>query len=69
MLIERVPDDGATVRIFNPWAYRGRGTIGRAVEFMFHASRLDYRMHNKLLVVDNAIALVGGRTWTPCHAG
>jgi phosphatidylserine/phosphatidylglycerophosphate/cardiolipin synthase-like enzyme len=23
--------------------------------------RLDYRMHNKLLVVDNALALVGGR--------
>jgi len=28
---------------------------------MFNASRLDYRMHNKLLVVDNAIALIGGR--------
>ncbi len=32
-----------------------------SVEFAFNASRLDYRMHNKLMVVDNAIALVGGR--------
>ena len=31
------------------------------MEFMLNASRLDYRMHNKLLVVDNAIALIGGR--------
>ena len=33
----------------------------RDLEFLFNASRLDYRMHNKLLVVDNAVALIGGR--------
>ena len=49
------------IRIFNPFAYRGHSMLGRAVEFMFNASRLDYRMHNKLLVVDNAVALIGGR--------
>jgi putative cardiolipin synthase len=49
------------VRVFNPFAYRGHGTMRRALEFMLHASRLDYRMHNKLMVVDNAAALVGGR--------
>lgn len=49
------------VRIFNPFAYRGHAEFLRAVEFMFNASRLDYRMHNKLLVVDNAVALIGGR--------
>lgn len=49
------------VRIFNPFAYRGHSRLRRGLEFMFHASRLDYRMHNKLLVVDNAVALVGGR--------
>jgi putative cardiolipin synthase len=49
------------VRIFNPFAYRGHSTSRRALEFMFNARRLDYRMHNKLLVVDNALALVGGR--------
>jgi putative cardiolipin synthase len=49
------------VRIFNPFAYRGHNSMRRTLEFLFHASRLDYRMHNKLLVVDNAVALVGGR--------
>jgi len=49
------------IRIFNPFAYRGHTTAFRAAEFMFNASRLDYRMHNKLLVVDNAVALIGGR--------
>jgi putative cardiolipin synthase len=49
------------IRIFNPFVYRGHTEMFRAVEFAFTASRLDYRMHNKLLVVDNAIALVGGR--------
>jgi cardiolipin synthase C len=49
------------LRIFNPFAYRGHSTLRRALEFASNASRLDYRMHNKLLVVDNAIALMGGR--------
>jgi putative cardiolipin synthase len=49
------------VRIFNPFAYRGHIRAIRALEFLFNAGRLDYRMHNKLLVVDNSVALVGGR--------
>ncbi len=49
------------IRMFNPFAYRGHATLFRALEFMLNASRLDYRMHNKLFVVDNAIALIGGR--------
>jgi putative cardiolipin synthase len=52
---------GVEIRIFNPFAYRGDAKLLRAIEFMFNASRLDYRMHNKLLVVDNAMALLGGR--------
>jgi putative cardiolipin synthase len=49
------------VRIFNPFAYRGHSLFFRALEFAFSGSRLDYRMHNKLMVVDNSIALIGGR--------
>jgi putative cardiolipin synthase len=49
------------VRIFNPFAYRGHSTFRRALEFASHVGRLDFRMHNKLLVVDNTLALVGGR--------
>jgi cardiolipin synthase C len=49
------------VRVFNPFAYRGHSKFFRALEFMLSNSRLDYRMHNKLMVVDNAVALIGGR--------
>jgi putative cardiolipin synthase len=56
-----VAHSSVEVRIFNPFSYRGHATLLRAVEFTVSASRLDYRMHNKLLVVDNAIALIGGR--------
>ena len=52
---------GIAVRVFNPFAYRGHGKLLRAVEFLFRASRLDYRMHNKLLVADNSAILIGGR--------
>jgi putative cardiolipin synthase len=50
-----------SIRIFNPWRYRGHSRVLRASEFMFNKSRLDYRMHNKLFIVDGAIALLGGR--------
>jgi putative cardiolipin synthase len=49
------------IRIFNPFAYRGHRQSLRAAEFLFNHTRLDYRMHNKLLVADNTVALLGGR--------
>jgi putative cardiolipin synthase len=49
------------VRIFNPFRYRGHDETVRNTEFVLNQSRLDYRMHNKLLVADNAVALIGGR--------
>ncbi len=49
------------VRSFNPLLYRGHHKFFRALEYVLNSSRLDYRMHNKLVVIDNAIALVGGR--------
>src|ERR1700677_380691 len=42
------------VRIFNPYGYRGPSKVMRDLDFLLHASRLNYRMHNKLFVVDNA---------------
>jgi putative cardiolipin synthase len=49
------------IRVFNPFVYRGHAQFMRTTEFLFNARRLDYRMHNKLIVVDNSVALVGGR--------
>ncbi len=49
------------VRVFNPFDYRRHNRLLRNLDFVLHKSRLDYRMHNKLLVADNAVALIGGR--------
>jgi cardiolipin synthase C len=53
--------DSVEVRIFNPFAYRGHVQLFRVVELLLNFSRLNYRMHNKLMVVDNSVALMGGR--------
>jgi putative cardiolipin synthase len=45
------------IRLFNPFANRGF----RSLEFLFSLERLNHRMHNKAFIVDNAIAIVGGR--------
>jgi len=52
---------GMEVRIFNPLRYRGSSRLLRGAEFLFARSRVDYRMHNKLLVADNTVAIIGGR--------
>jgi putative cardiolipin synthase len=49
------------VRLYNPFYYRGSIGLLRYAEFGLTISRLNYRMHNKLFVVDNSIAVVGGR--------
>ena len=49
------------VRLYNPFFYRGSIPAVRYAEFALTAARLNYRMHNKLFIVDNTIAMVGGR--------
>jgi cardiolipin synthase C len=49
------------IRIFNPFDYRGHNRALRALDFAINKNRLDYRMHNKLMVVDNSLAMIGGR--------
>jgi putative cardiolipin synthase len=49
------------LRIYNPAKYRGHMRFVRRLEFVLNAGRLDFRMHNKLLIADNAAALIGGR--------
>ena len=48
------------VSIFNPWLGRDT-TVGRGFEFLKSMERLNQRMHNKLMVADNHVAIVGGR--------
>ncbi len=49
------------LRVFNPFTYRGPLEFMRAAEFALNEKRLTHRMHNKLFVVDNELALSGGR--------
>jgi putative cardiolipin synthase len=46
------------VRSVNPF---GRREGGRVLELLHRFGRLDHRMHNKLFIVDNQVAFVGGR--------
>ncbi len=49
------------LRVFNP-LHLGRSTgVTRAVGRLFNLSRQHRRMHNKLFLVDNSMAIVGGR--------
>ncbi|MBS0380763.1 MAG: phospholipase D family protein [Proteobacteria bacterium] len=49
------------IRVFNPWRYRGHSIVLRGAEFLVSKRRLDHRMHDKLLIADDSIALIGGR--------
>jgi putative cardiolipin synthase len=44
------------IRIFNPFANRG----ARLFDFAIDLDRVNHRMHNKIMVADNAAAIVGG---------
>jgi putative cardiolipin synthase len=45
------------IRLFNPLAHRS----ARALDFIANFNRVNHRMHNKVMVMDNALAIVGGR--------
>ena len=44
-------------RVFNPFANRS----ARLFDFLTDLGRVNHRMHNKVMVMDNAVAIVGGR--------
>ncbi len=52
---------GIEVRLFNPYFFGGTTSLGRLAEYAFDGERLNRRMHNKLWVTDNAVAIVGSR--------
>jgi putative cardiolipin synthase len=49
------------VRKFNPFFGRGTWGLSRLLEYLGDSARLNRRMHNKLWIADNAVAVVGGR--------
>ncbi len=49
------------VRLFNPVEGRNRSPLLRGLEFVGKIKQLNHRMHNKLMVADNRLGIVGGR--------
>jgi cardiolipin synthase C len=47
------------IRLFNPWKDRTLG--GRAGESLAELERVNQRMHNKAMIVDNRAVILGGR--------
>jgi len=45
------------IRIFNPFAHRN----SHLLDFIGNFDRVNHRMHNKTIVIDNALVLIGGR--------
>jgi putative cardiolipin synthase len=45
------------IRIFNPFSNRGIPALNFITDF----NRVNHRMHNKMMVMDNALAILGGR--------
>lgn len=49
------------VRLFNPLPARGGSAKSRLLRSLHEFDRVNHRMHNKLFIADNSIAITGGR--------
>ena len=56
---------GIEIRFFNPVSNRR----WRIMSFLAEFSRVNHRMHNKLVVMDNAVGIVGGRNIADVYFG
>jgi cardiolipin synthase C len=61
LLREFAAFDGVEVRLFNPVPSGRWSFAARVATSLFDFARFNRRMHNKLFVADNVMALVGGR--------
>lgn len=55
------------LRVFNPFAWRESASLGWALNYLAGDARLNRRMHNKLWIVDNAAAVIGGRNLSDAY--
>ena len=56
-------------RIFNPYTHRYDMMAVRSLLNLGEFNRVDHRMHNKVLIVDNRAAIVGGRNHADAYFG
>lgn len=53
--------DNIEVRVFNPITTNDQSIVSRAIGTIWDFSRINKRMHNKVLIADNLMAVTGGR--------
>lgn len=61
ILLELADHPNIEYRIYNPYNRRSNNVVARQALNLAEFHRLDHRMHNKAMIVDNRIAIVGGR--------
>jgi putative cardiolipin synthase len=61
LLAEFAAHPNVELRLFNPLPSRARSTAARVLASLHELGRINHRMHNKLFVADNALAVTGGR--------
>jgi putative cardiolipin synthase len=52
---------GIEVRVFNPFPTRAKQLPAKIAQIILEWRRLNRRMHNKSLIIDNTVAVIGGR--------
>ncbi len=57
------------LKVFNPYKRRSSHTAMREVLNLGEFHRLDHRMHNKVMVIDNQVAVLGGRNLADHYFG
>ena len=61
MLLALASHPNIEYRVYNPFIRRSDNVITRQILNLAEFHRLDHRMHNKSMIIDNRIAVVGGR--------
>ena len=61
ILLELAHHPNIEYRIYNPYKRRSDNAVTRQALNLAEFHRLDHRMHNKAMIVDNRVAIVGGR--------
>ena len=61
ILLEVAHHPNIEYRAYNPYKRRADGFVTRQALNLAEFHRLDHRMHNKAMIVDNRVAIVGGR--------
>ena len=67
LLLGLVAHPGVEVRMYNPFTSGRDSLLPRLLSLVGDFSQLNRRMHNKLLVADGRVAIVGGRNLTDAY--